>query len=613
MRPVHVPQNRPRRGFTLLEMLVVVALVVLLMTVLVSIFSAATSAISVSRAYAALDQNLRMLDGTIRRDLDGATAKFTPGTVDPRDNRGYFEYGENAFADLQGEDTDDYLRFTAKAPEGQPFTGRVWVPNGNQAIQPITFTSDYAEIIYFLRDGKLYRRVLLIAPERRTSLPQGGGNAFPVPTLGGFVGWQGMNDISARPNTYAGFSVLVTPVPNTLGDLTNRENRFPSPRFCDDFWSPANGNATPTDGISDDRNGDGVNDYYPTLYPNAIANLVNEAPAAPRFALTYDAMPFPYIFPGMYSRAAITNLVDGPLHSLDQTGVSFNHAPLEIGDSLPVPINANQHQTWWGFPTWKETMSRFWQDPVWSLNNGTGPLGTQPPGLSTAGSAFPYLVPSLPPSTSPFSDGAGTLLLQSVAPNLPQMIWEDDLIMTGVRSFDVKAYEPAPPPPPLSVLKAGYYDLGYLNQYTFTGLTTGAAPAAVLLRGFGHEGRIPPLPVTPAGSFVGAGDYRYNPQGALVTPLDYARFDVGDPSNTTLRLRRVFDTWSTAYTRAPFSSWTNPQNDPNFNPAARPIYPSFPPPYPAPLRGIQIQIRITDPQSEHVKVLTIRQDFSDKL
>jgi hypothetical protein len=44
-----------------------------------------------------------------------------------------------------------------------------------------------------------------------------------------------------------------------------------------------------------------------------------------------------------------------------------------------------------------------------------------------------------------------------------------------------------------------------------------------------------------------------------------------------------------------------------------PIYPSYPPPYPAQLRGIQIQIRVADPSNQRVKSLTIRQDFTDKL
>ncbi len=38
------------------------------------------------------------------------------------------------------------------------------LPSSNQ---PVTITSQYAEIIYFLRNGNLYRRVLLVAPERQ--------------------------------------------------------------------------------------------------------------------------------------------------------------------------------------------------------------------------------------------------------------------------------------------------------------------------------------------------------------------------------------------------------------------------------------------------------------
>jgi hypothetical protein len=52
---------------------------------------------------------------------------------------------------------------------------------------------------------------------------------------------------------------------------------------------------------------------------------------------------------------------------------------------------------------------------------------------------------------------------------------------------------------------------------------------------------------------------------------------------------------------------------PSGPPFSPPIYTSYPPPYPAPLRGIQIQIRVVDPRNERLKVLTIRQDFSDKL
>ena len=97
-------------------------------------------------------------------------------------------------------------------------------------------------------------------------------------------------------------------------------------------------------------------------------------------------------------------------------------------------------------------------------------------------------------------------------------------------------------------------------------------------------------------------------------------WDIGDSQPLSKppirRLRRVYDSWSTAYsqviaTGVDPSPSGNGQAGPPFS--GRPIYPSYPPPYPLPLRGIQIQIRLVDPRNEHIKVLTIRQDFSNKL
>ena len=50
-------------------MLVTVALLLLMMIVIVAIFQAATGAVTVSRAYALLEQDLRRLDATLRQDL----------------------------------------------------------------------------------------------------------------------------------------------------------------------------------------------------------------------------------------------------------------------------------------------------------------------------------------------------------------------------------------------------------------------------------------------------------------------------------------------------------------------------------------------------------------
>ncbi len=217
-----------RRGVTLIEMLVTVAILILIMTVVAQVFQAATGAMSTAQALTDLDGQLRRLESVIRSDLGGATANFTPAPnypagpfgLDPSQNLGYFEYGENEFADNQGEDSDDYIKFTAKAPPGQPFTGRMFLPppipfanmtpaqlQNYHSSQPITITSEYAEIIYFLRNGNLYRRVLLVAPERQSTIyqainnadPSIGANPFTPSALGGgFISWQGVNDLSVR-------------------------------------------------------------------------------------------------------------------------------------------------------------------------------------------------------------------------------------------------------------------------------------------------------------------------------------------------------------------------------------------------------------------------------
>ncbi len=306
----------PRRGVTLVEMLVTVALLVLMMTVIVQIFQAATGAVSAARTYQDLDSGLRQIDATIRQDLGNITARMTP-PLDPKNNLGYFEYIENSFADSQGEDTDDCLRFTVKAPEGQIFTGRFvpsstfsllaksWTLTGMTAAQfqilsqtiPITIQSQYAEIIYFLRNGNLYRRVLLVAPDRQSSVIQNSSNTIPDNLVAGIfsppapatqqvVSWQGLNDLSAHPVPSLSVHRYSSPIVlNTLGMLTNRENRYAAPRFINDFATPSppglGGMITwtsPSDGVADDINSDSVPDFWPSLYPGAFSVAFDHGP-----------------------------------------------------------------------------------------------------------------------------------------------------------------------------------------------------------------------------------------------------------------------------------------------------------------------------------------------
>ncbi len=636
-------ESRSRKGLTLVEMLVVVALVVMMMAILASVFQKATEAMIAARSYQELDNDLRRVESVLRSDLEGVTARMTPPN-DPAWKRGYFEYGENAPADLQGEDTDDYLAFTTRAARGHGFSGRVWIPRTpqnlavNQAIQPVAVTSKTAEVIYFLRNGNLYRRVFLVAPERRGSL----GVGTAVGTQGGYnapffgnaaVSWQGMNDLSCRPPE----GINAVPIPNDLGDLTSRENRAFRPRFSGDYRVNNSRTSARPDGQPDDFNLDGLPDYYPTFYPNAFnpisppgtippykaAELLGRNPFGLSVFISHDTMPFPFVFPGAYSRPAPETLNSpyGWLHALDPSGKTHNHSPIDLGDTLPVPASSSQFQTWWGFPTWRETTSPRWLDPIARVNNGAQrqPQGLRPfpPQLAPSQSTVTnnLLPPQTPanlvdPRSAPaYSDGAGSATFARTLNGKPDpRAWEDDLLLANVRSFDVKSFDPD-----AAIYSAGgvpfasgYHDLGYgslqpglnglvvLNQALLQGTPLAYHDADRNPIGFGHEGRIPPLST----------DFRLNP----------SRPDgvVADDHPSVIRLRRVWDSWSTTYTNAP-------DTDLNLNGSAlqpvnnRPVYPSFPPPYPSPLRGIQVQIRLTDPASRRIKVLTIRHDFADKL
>ncbi|WP_240907183.1 prepilin-type N-terminal cleavage/methylation domain-containing protein [Paludisphaera rhizosphaerae] len=744
------PVRRLRRGVTLVEMLVTLAVLLLMMALVVQIFQAATSSMNAAQVYQRLDDDLRRLDSTIRSDLSGATAKFTP-PIDPADDQGYFEYTENEFADNDGEDCDDTIRLTVKAPDDRPFIGRMWakppkillntgavyqmsyadLASNSTALanylksQPITVTSQHAEVIYFLRNGNLYRRVLLIAPELQTRIvnsyslaggaqnlgtfpglspgngvegpldPSKGGIqvAFTPTALGGYqTSWQGVNDLSAHPSPRGTpranqFNSVIL---NKLGDLSDRHNRFSMPRYSDDFAGP--------DGIADDLNSDSVPDWHPTLSTrlleefnyglNNTKGLYNPIPdsgnllrnACVSFA---DRFAFPYVFRGSYSRAQNTNwntwrgwihapapvASDGSnIYSYDQTQYLkyLNHNPLDLGDNLPAPTNANETgsnnlQTYWGWPTWRETLAPEWNDPTFQVNQTSAPYFPNAllphtyaeitaGHVDLTGTSGQQLLPPLLPAWrgsqfDPFTDGAGsTTGFFSGNPNSglwASASWEDDLILTNVRSFDVKAFEPA---------LADYADLGWGDDQRITAAATSTIPGTanlasvnlgtgqfapymwgtfdaitggvsenayafihgrpwhVLNQTFAHEGRMPPL----------QNDCRYDAQFGKVVAGFYGSNplytgNLGDDANKTIRMRRTWDSWSTTYSKAIATGVVPGVGFPYGPPFTAPIYPSYPPPYPAPLRGIQIQVRVTDPTNQRIKVLTIRQDFTDKL
>ena len=125
-----------------------------------------------------------------------------------------------------------------------------------------------------------------------------------------------------------------------------------------------------------------------------------------------------------------------------------------------------------GLPYLRETLSPQWNDPTFQVNLGGQPTGLNPLSWGNAGEVFNGAVDGtgnsrllLPGMNSNwrvtpqlYSDNSGDPTFNGGTPNnlfssnagqlagqLTQLwssaSWEDELIMTNVRSFDVKAYD----------------------------------------------------------------------------------------------------------------------------------------------------------------------------
>ena len=291
MRSTHHRRNIHvrRLGFTLVEMLVSVAIVLLMMTMFSQIFVLATNSLSQQRGIAENDQRGRMLTAILRSDLDRRTMRDVFPFLSGDDTSqlghslsrrsGYLEIDEG----IPSDDTDDVLSFTCsvnirlQSSESSPFSGRaqtlsairiknltanaivlggdnqslislaspLWIagslspsgntnngrffptsvdpPNGDTTINfpPNTFSvaaydasavapwgylclseaepefddgtfgndtgaSAFAEVCYFLRNGVLYRRVLLIRDTRI------GGDGQPTWSTGAPLLWNNL-------------------------------------------------------------------------------------------------------------------------------------------------------------------------------------------------------------------------------------------------------------------------------------------------------------------------------------------------------------------------------------------------------------------------------------
>lgn len=173
-----------RRGFSLVEMLIAVAVMLLLMAMFAEVFQLAGSTITTQRGIAENDQRARTIQTVLTADLDKRSFRqMMPWSVGENSalgetnaalRRGYFYISENDIA----SEVDDFIQFTIDVNEirqnpditklygkataigaltknpNQPEADDAWaVPNG-------TTSSSAAEVAYFVRNGKLFRRVL---------------------------------------------------------------------------------------------------------------------------------------------------------------------------------------------------------------------------------------------------------------------------------------------------------------------------------------------------------------------------------------------------------------------------------------------------------------------
>ena len=320
--PTHSVRSKGRQGFTLVELMVATTVTLLMIAALSQAFAVISQTISTSRASLEMSGQLRGVTVRLQTDFDLVTAPLQP-LLESNAGLGYFEciegpgndwdsnndnahqtvtgtninpnrrnrfltyeqyQGQNAnlnparlidaketrLGDSARGDFDDVLMFTARS-SAEPFVGQVLgtlrPPDryGRRVLfyDPTapTFTtiqSDTAEIIWWVQNGILYRRVLLIRPDILLADPlRGTGDPPDLSERGGVtpdvnpnmpdVFFFSANDLSVRLESRTNPNRFVR-VTNSLGSLTLRQNRYAHVRNdptdqLNDFpfpvWAPA--------------------------------------------------------------------------------------------------------------------------------------------------------------------------------------------------------------------------------------------------------------------------------------------------------------------------------------------------------------------------------------
>jgi hypothetical protein len=222
-----------RRGFTILELMIATLISLMVMGATVQLFGVVGDKISSGRALIETNDRIRAAQNLLRLDLQGRTSSMFPWEQASAGN-GYFEILKGGYRD-QYPNPDTLTGYTRDAlmltthTTNRPFVGRF---NGTTA------ESNVAEVAWFLQpmmnaqgslvtipnpnnpNGNalqlysLYRKVFIVLP------------GVTMPANATVASWQtyfDSYDVSAHLDTSTN---TYKPIPNSLQDLTYRENRF---------------------------------------------------------------------------------------------------------------------------------------------------------------------------------------------------------------------------------------------------------------------------------------------------------------------------------------------------------------------------------------------------
>ena len=242
----HNPTSADRQGFTLVEMLVSVTLVLLMMTMFTAIFEMATDSVSKQQGIAKNDQQARSLTTIIKADISKRSFRYVQPYYPTEDSgTSPTSFGQRAgYLYISTNDTDsgldDLLQFTVNASlthetsdDSQFFgsakllydlaadtafgdTGRRttlrYNPNQPDADDANLNAnnvggSSAAEISYFVRGGALYRRVMLIREPLAVA-----GEDLSVQPVSNVGDNSYINTIGAGLNIGGGFAYVQTPL-----------------------------------------------------------------------------------------------------------------------------------------------------------------------------------------------------------------------------------------------------------------------------------------------------------------------------------------------------------------------------------------------------------------